>query len=170
MWLKQRETRLRKKVAELRAQLEQVTKEREASDRLADDLKSDIQKLQGLLEEAQKRTTSGALSPRGQRVEPGSLPLWKIRQMEKEKEEEEKRAQESARKLVKASSIKVKQKDVIQQPEPIVVRQPVQSELEEKPQFKPSSVVNEMSQAELEAAEEARLMRGLMRAVPGTKK
>jgi len=72
--------------------------------------------------------------------------------------------------LVKASSIKVKQKDVIQQPEPIVVRQPVQSELEEKPQFKPSSVVNEMSQAELEAAEEARLMRGLMRAVPGTKK
>jgi DNA repair exonuclease SbcCD ATPase subunit len=148
-------------VAELRGQL---AKEHEASE----GLKAENQKLQSQLEEAQKARANGGLPRAASQKEPGPTPAWKLKQMEKEREEEEKRAQETQRKLVKASSIKVKSHEVIH-PEPAIIRQPV-NEPEERPAFKASQVVNEMSQADLEAAEEARLMRGLMRATPGAKK
>jgi len=152
------------------------------------ELKGDIENLQEKVRSLEadlqnsSRNSTGAVSPRGggnstPKGGDGSIPAWKLRQMEKEKEEEEKRAADRQAKLTKVSSIKVKTGELYR------------DSGAERPNFKDpragkddkhpgSQVVEEPISAaallgsgktveELEAEEEARVMRNLGRGGQG---
>jgi len=75
------------------------------------ELKKDNAELKELIASASKAVelppNFNVLSPRTQKTELNKLPAWKLREMERQKEQEAQRADEQNRKLVKVQSLKV---------------------------------------------------------------
>jgi len=158
-------------ISSLKGRVEQLQEEKL---RETDELKQQIEELAKRVREFEAEK---GIKPKTD----SSVPSWKQRQMEKEKEEEGRKAAEKERKLTKVTSIKIRTNEIgadrvdVEEGEknvdkarpvfrdPLEIKQQQASAVSDDTQVGSGAVISEMTQAEKEAAEEARLMKFLKR-------
>jgi len=119
----------------------------------------------------QQQQVSSAISPRGGANKDGSIPAWKLREMEKQKEAEEARNAETQRKLQKVASIRLTSNDVHKDTEtpsrnfkdPLENKQPTTTVDDEPEIVRDSAPLLDVTAEEKAAAEMARLGKTLKR-------